>query len=95
MTATKNTENLRQYKIRFSFIAEQLLAFASHPNMMKEVKNLSPDFKQTAWRCFTLLNTSIWIVRSILSLNSKQFHQKLYSNSLQRFVKKPGTSYFF
>ena len=45
MTATTNAENLRQYKIRFSLIAKQILAFASHPNMVREVKNLSPNFK--------------------------------------------------
>ena len=83
MIATTNAENLRQYKIRFSFIVEQILAdFDSSPNMVREVKNLSPDFKQIVRRCFTLLNILIWIVTSILSLNSKQFRQKLYSNSL-------------
>ena len=48
MTATTNAENLRQYKIRFSLIAEQILAFASSPNMVREVKDLSPNFKQIA-----------------------------------------------
>ena len=27
-------------------IAEQVLAFVSHPNMVREAKNLSPNFKQ-------------------------------------------------
>ena len=45
MTAPANAENLRQYKIRFSLISEQLLAFASSPNMVREVKNLLPNFK--------------------------------------------------
>ena len=58
------------------------MAFASHPNMVREVKNLPPNFMQIAWRCFTLLNIFIWIVRSILSLNSNQFHQKLYLDTL-------------
>ena len=48
MTATTNAENLRQYKITFSLIVEQILAFTSHPNMVREVKNLSPNFKQIA-----------------------------------------------
>ena len=48
MTATTNAENLRQYKIRFSLIIEQILFFASHHNMVGEVKNLSPNFKQIA-----------------------------------------------
>ena len=39
-------ENLQQYKIRFSLITEQVLAFALHPNMVSKVKNLSPNFKQ-------------------------------------------------
>ena len=46
MKATANAENLRQYKIRFSLILEQILAFASIPNMFREVKNLSSDVKQ-------------------------------------------------
>ena len=37
---------LRQYKIRFCLIAEQILAFALDPNIVKEVKNISPNFKQ-------------------------------------------------
>ena len=48
MTATANAENLRQYKIRFSLITEQILAFASNPNMVREVKNMPPSFKQIA-----------------------------------------------
>ena len=46
MTATTNTENLRQYEIRFSSITEQTLAFDSHPNIVSEIKNLSPSFNQ-------------------------------------------------
>ena len=38
MIATRNVDNLRQYKIRFSLIAEQILAFASLPKMLREVK---------------------------------------------------------
>ena len=72
-------------KNKISLIAEQILAFASSPNMVMEVKNLSPNVKQITWRCFTLLNILIWIVRSILSINSKQFHLKSYSNSLYIF----------
>ena len=100
MTATTNTEKVRQCKIRFSLIAEQTLAFALDPNMVREVKQLFPNFKQIAWRCFTLLNIFIWIVRYILSLNSKQFQQKLYLISLYNwynlspFINKPGTAYF-
>ena len=48
MTATPNAENLRQNKIRFSLILEQILAFASSSGMVLDVKNLSPNFKQTA-----------------------------------------------
>ena len=64
MTATTNAENLRQNKIRPSLIAEQILAFASSSNMVREVKNLSPNFKQIARQCFTLLNILIYIVNS-------------------------------
>ena len=38
MTATANAENLQQHKIRFSLIAEEILAFVSHPYMVREVK---------------------------------------------------------
>ena len=52
MTAATNAENLRQCKIIIFFIffliAEQILAFASHPNIVSEVKNMSPNFKQIA-----------------------------------------------
>ena len=41
MTMTANAENLRQYKIRFSLIA-------SHPNIVREIKNLLPNIKQIA-----------------------------------------------
>ena len=45
MIVKTNTENLRQYKIRFSLIVEHLLAFTSSSNMVREAKNLSPNFK--------------------------------------------------
>ena len=41
-------KNLLQYKGKFSLIVEQILVFASSPNTVSEVKNLSPDFKQIA-----------------------------------------------
>ena len=81
MIANTNVDNLQQYKVRFSLITKEALAFASYPNMVSKEKNLSPKFKQIAWQCFTLLNVFIWIGRSILSLNSKPFHQQLYINS--------------
>ena len=43
-----NAENLRQYKSRFFLILEQILAFVSSTNLVKEVKNLPPNFKQIA-----------------------------------------------
>ena len=48
ITATTNAENLRQYKIRFSLISEQTLSFATSPNMVREAKHLSRNFKQIA-----------------------------------------------
>ena len=42
-----NAEKL-QYKIKFSLIAEQILAFPSFPNIVREVYNLSPNFKHIA-----------------------------------------------
>ena len=84
MTAIANAENLWQYKRRFYSIAEQILAFVWSPNVARELTNLYYNFKQTEWQYFTLSNIIIWLVRSILTLNSKQFHQKIawYSHSL-------------
>ena len=48
MTATINAEHTRQYKIRFSFIEEQMLAFASSLNIVRAVKHVSPNSKQIA-----------------------------------------------
>ena len=78
MTATANAENLRQYKISFSLILEQILAFASSPNMFREIQNLSPHFQTNCVMMFYVIEFLVWIVASILSLNSKQFHKKLY-----------------
>ena len=63
MTTAINAKNLRQYKNRFSLILGQVLVFDSSPNMVREVKNMSPNFKQIAARCFTLLNILMRIVR--------------------------------
>ena len=46
MIETTNTENLQQGEVRFSFIVEQIPTFASRPKIVREVKNLSPNFKQ-------------------------------------------------
>ena len=40
--------NLRQLKIRFSLIAEQIVAFALHPKIVREIETLPPNFKQIA-----------------------------------------------
>ena len=48
MTTITNAENLRQHKIRFSLIVEQILAFALGTSMVREVKSLSPKSKQIA-----------------------------------------------
>ena len=50
---TTNAENLRQYEIRFSLIVEQILAFASSTNLVREVKNLLPN---CITNCITLFN---------------------------------------
>ena len=82
MTVMTNAKSLRQYKGGFSLIVEKALVFPWSPNMIGELKNLSPNFKQIAWRRFASSNIAIRIVRSILSLNSEQFHPKLYADSL-------------
>ena len=46
MTTTTNAENLQQYKSRFYLIVEEILAFASSSNLVREVENLSSTFKQ-------------------------------------------------
>ena len=46
MTVTTNAENLQQYNSRFSLIAQHVLAFGSHHNMVRELKKLPPNFKQ-------------------------------------------------
>ena len=48
MATATNAENLRQYKSRFYLIVEQILAFDSSTKLVREVKNLSPNFKQIA-----------------------------------------------
>ena len=51
MTTTTNTENLRQYKqykTRFSLTVEQMLIFTSSMYLVREVENLSPNFKRIA-----------------------------------------------
>ena len=37
MTTVTNAKNLRQYKSKFSFIAEQILAFTLSTNLVREV----------------------------------------------------------
>ena len=59
-----------------------LTGFRLKPNIVRKVQNLSLNFYQVAWGTFTLLTIAMQIVRSILSLNSIQFHQKSYSNGL-------------
>ena len=36
---------LRQYKIGLSLIAEHIVVFASHPDIVREVKDVPPNFK--------------------------------------------------
>ena len=43
MTSTTNAENLKQYKSKFSLTIEQILAFASSINFVREVKNSPPN----------------------------------------------------
>ena len=40
LATTTNAENLRQYESRFSLIVEQILAFASSTNLVREVKTV-------------------------------------------------------
>ena len=65
-------------KIRGFFIAEQILALALSPNMIRELKNMSLNFRQIKRKCFYVIEYSfnkieysfnIWIVRSVSSIN--------------------------
>ena len=67
MITTTNTENFRQYKSGFSLIVEQVLVFTSNTNLVKEVKNLSPNFKRIEITMFYETIIRIWIAGSILS----------------------------
>ena len=51
MTTTTNAENLQQYKIRFSLIVEQILAFPSSSCLVRKVKSLPPKFQTN---CITM-----------------------------------------
>ena len=46
MITTTNTENFQQYESGFSLIVEQVLVFTSNTNLVREVKNLSLNFKR-------------------------------------------------
>ena len=48
MATATNVEKLRQYKSRFSLIVEQVLDFTSSINLVRENKNLPPNFKRIA-----------------------------------------------
>ena len=48
MTTTINVKNLRQWKSKFFLIAEQIQASPSRTNLVREVKDLSPNFKRIA-----------------------------------------------
>ena len=48
MTMTANTENVKQYKRRFSLIAEEILDFAFITKLVREAKNMPPNFKRIA-----------------------------------------------
>ena len=75
MTAIANAKNLRQYKSRFSLIVEQILAFVSSTNFVKELENMSFSFKQNTRQCFVLLNILIRRGRAFLPLTFNQFNQ--------------------
>ena len=46
MTTKTNAENLQQYKSRFYFIVDRMLAFDLSTNLVRKVKNLPPNFKE-------------------------------------------------
>ena len=48
MTTTRNAENLGQYESKFPLIVEQILIFTSSSDLVRKVKNLTPNFKRIA-----------------------------------------------
>ena len=42
-----------------SEIVEQIMVFAPSANLIKEVKNVSRNFKPIAWRCLRRLNPQL------------------------------------
>ena len=51
-----------------------MMAFTSSANLVREGKNMSPNFKKIVRQRLKLLNILIRIVKSILSPSFKQFH---------------------
>lgn len=54
MTTGKNAEHFWQNKSRFYFVEEEILAFTSNTDFIKEVKNLPPNFKRITQRWLML-----------------------------------------
>ena len=48
MTTAINAKNLRQYKSRFSLIAEEILAFSLSTNLFRKAIKLLPNLKRIA-----------------------------------------------
>ena len=57
MTLKTDAKNLRQYESSFSLIVEQILAFASSNNLVKEVKDLSFCKKSCSNSLYTVTTT--------------------------------------
>ena len=66
MTTKTYAENYRQYKSKFFLTVEQTLPFTSSTNLIREVKSLSPKFKEIVSQFFTLYITHIRIDRPTL-----------------------------
>ena len=65
LLATGNAENLGQYESRFSLIVELVLPFDSRASIVRartafvrEMKDLSPNFKYIALRMFYVIKPS-------------------------------------
>ena len=64
MRTITNTENLGKYRSRCFLILEQILAFASSTYFVREVKDVSLNFKSIALQGFMLQKIFIQIGRS-------------------------------
>ena len=58
MTAKSNAEDLRQYKIRFSWTVRRILSFASGTNLVREVRQCVAKLQTNCVTMFCVIEYS-------------------------------------